>query len=80
LSPSKNWTSYTRNTDSSSSISQTFVVCEKIIVEIKALNQLTSHDQAQLLNYLKATGLAVGVLINFGAEKHLEWKRMVWSK
>ena len=57
-----------------------FVVCEKIIVEIKALNQLTSHDQAQLLNYLKATGLAVGVLINFGAEKHLEWKRMVWSK
>ena len=57
-----------------------FVISEKIIVEIKVLNQLTSHDQAQLLNYLKATGLAVGVLINFGAEKDLEWKRMVGSQ
>ena len=57
-----------------------FVVYEKIIVEIKALNQLTSHDQAQLLNYLKATGLPVGILINFGAEKDLEWKRMIWSQ
>ena len=57
-----------------------FVVYEKIIVEIKAVHELSSHDQAQLLNYLKATGLAVGVLVNFGAEKHLEWKRMVWNK
>ena len=57
-----------------------FVIYEKIIVEIKALNHLTSHDQSQLLNYLKATGLAVGVLINFGAEKELEWKRMIWSQ
>ena len=57
-----------------------FVISEKIIVEIKALNQLTSQDQGQLLNYLKATGLTVGVLINFGAEKELEWKRMVWSQ
>ena len=57
-----------------------FVVYEKIIVEIKALNHLASHEQAQLLNYLKATGLPVGVLINFGAEKDLEWKRMVWSR
>ena len=57
-----------------------FVISEKIIVEIKALNQLTSHDQAQLLNYLKATGLPVGVLINFGAEKDLEWKRMIWRQ
>ena len=57
-----------------------FIVFEKIIVEIKALNQLTSQDQGQLLNYLKATGLTVGVLINFGAEKELEWKRMIWRK
>ena len=57
-----------------------FVISDKIIVEIKALNQLTSHDQAQLLNYLKATGLPVGVLINFGAEKDLEWKRMIWHQ
>jgi GxxExxY protein len=54
-----------------------FVVYEKIIVEIKALSHLTSHNEAQLINYLKATGLEVGVLINFGAEGRLEWKRMV---
>jgi len=35
----------------------------KIIVEIKALDHLTSREEAQLLNYLKATGLEVGVLI-----------------
>ena len=57
-----------------------FVVYEKIIVEIKALNRLISHDQSQLLNYLKATGLPVRVLINFGAAKDLEWKRMVWGR
>jgi len=52
---------------------------EKIIVEIKALDRLTTREEAQLLNYLKTTGLAVGVLINFGADK-LEWKRMVKTR
>lgn len=54
-----------------------FICYDKIIVEIKALDHLTSREEAQLLNYLKATGLSVGLLINFGAEKDLEWKRMV---
>jgi hypothetical protein len=45
-------------------------------VEIKAMKELTTIEQAQLLNYLKATGKSVGLLINFGAPK-LEWKRMV---
>jgi len=48
-----------------------------IIVELKALDHLTSREESQLLNYLKATGLPVGLLINFGANKDLEWKRMV---
>ena len=48
-----------------------------LIVEIKALKQLTSADEAQLLNYLKATGLKVSLLINFGASGKLEWKRFV---
>ncbi len=48
-----------------------------IIAEIKAIDRLTSGDQGQLLNYLKATGIQVGVLINFGAKNNLEWKRMV---
>ncbi len=49
----------------------------KIIVEIKAIDTLTSREEAQLLNYLKATSMSLGILINFGAKKDLEWKRMV---
>ncbi|MBS1249994.1 MAG: hypothetical protein MAG431_01583 [Chloroflexi bacterium] len=57
-----------------------FLAYEKIIIEIKALDQLTSREEAQLLNYLKATGIKVGVLINFGAEGELEWERKVFTK
>jgi GxxExxY protein len=54
------------------------LICyEKIVVELKALDRLTSREEAQLLNYLKATGLPIGLLINFGTERDLEWKRMV---
>jgi len=48
-----------------------------IIVELKALDQISSRDEAQLINYLKATGLRVGLLINFGSANKLEWKRLV---
>lgn len=48
-----------------------------IIVELKAMNKLSSTETAQLLNYLKATGTKCGLLINFGGKK-LEWKRMVF--
>ena len=54
------------------------VVCyDKIIVELKALDRLSSKEESQILNYLKASGLKVGVLINFGAPS-LEWKRFVF--
>ncbi len=45
-----------------------------IIVEIKAVNKLTTIEEAQIINYLKATGMKLGLLINFGCRK-LEWKR-----
>ncbi|MBD3317516.1 MAG: GxxExxY protein [Chitinivibrionales bacterium] len=51
-----------------------FLCYNKIIVEIKALKQLTTFEEAQVLNYLKATGYPVALLINFGSPK-LEWKR-----
>ena len=49
----------------------------QIIVELKALDRLSGTEEAQVLNYLKATGLRVGVLINFGSQGKLEWKRFV---
>jgi GxxExxY protein len=57
-----------------------FVVFDAIVVEIKALDRLTSREEAQLLNYLKATGFSVGILINFGSIGKLEWKRMAFTK
>lgn len=48
----------------------------KVIVELKCLDRLSKKEESQLLNYLKATGLRVGVLINFGGAE-LEWKRLV---
>lgn len=53
-----------------------FLVFGKVIVELKALEKLTSPEEAQVINYLKASGLEVAVLINFGAPS-LEWKRIV---
>ena len=54
------------------------LVCyEQIIIEMKALNQLTGKEDAQILNYLKATGLKIGLLFNFGSHGRLERKRLV---
>ena len=54
-----------------------FICYQKIILETKALNLLNSEHEAQVLNYLKATGLKLGILINFG-EKSLKFKRLVF--
>lgn len=56
------------------------LVCyEKIVVEIKALDVLSSNEEAQILNDLKATGLEVGLLVNFGSRGKLEWRRYARS-
>ncbi len=55
-----------------------FVCFSEIIVEFKALSRLSNVEEAQLLNYLKATGLKRGLLINFGAPS-LQYKRLVWG-
>jgi len=51
----------------------------KIIVEFKCIHKLTRIEEAQIINYLKATGLKVGLLINFGSLDKLEWKRYILS-
>ena len=53
-----------------------FVCFDKIIVEIKALSQLATDQESQVLNYLKATGFKLGLLFNFG-QKSLKHKRLV---
>ena len=55
-----------------------FICYDKVIVEIKAMDKLSSNEHAQIINYLKASELKVGLLINFGA-KSLEHKRFVYS-
>ena len=47
---------------------------EKVIVELKAVKAIAPEHQAQIINYLNATGIEVGLLINFGHPK-LEYKR-----
>ncbi len=55
-----------------------FICFENIIVETKAIATLTTADESQLINELKATGLHRGLLINFGASS-LEHKRLVFG-
>ena len=50
-----------------------------IVIETKAVQELTEIHQAQLLNYLKATRLPLGLLINFGTPK-IQIKRMLYDK
>lgn len=56
-----------------------FFVYEKIIVEIKSVDKLTVIHEAQLLNYLKACDIELGILINFHSSP-LEWVRRVFTK
>jgi GxxExxY protein len=53
------------------------VLFDEIIIELKAISRLGANEDAQLLNYLKASGLRLGLLINFGSVGKLEWKRLV---
>ena len=54
-----------------------FVCFGHIILELKAVRELAPEHKAQLLNYLKATGMKVGLLVNFGSVPRVEIERMV---
>jgi len=54
-----------------------FVCYNTIIVELKAANELGGDHRAQVLNYLKATELRLGLLVNFGHSGSLEWERII---
>ena len=53
-----------------------FLCYENVIVELKALSQLSGNEEAQVINYLKASNLSKGLLINFGS-KSLKYRRLV---
>ena len=54
-----------------------FRCCDDIILELKAVSNLTDSHRAQVYNYLKATKMKLGILINFGNSDGLEWERKV---
>ena len=53
-----------------------FVIEGRVLVELKAIKTLSDTEQAQVLNYLKATDLPLALLINFGSSS-LEFKRII---
>jgi GxxExxY protein len=54
------------------------LICyEKIIVELKATSALSPEHMSQVINYLKATGLRLGLLVNFGHHPGLQCQRVV---
>ena len=53
------------------------ICCRKIIVELKAVKQLSDEHRAQVHNYLKATGMKLGLLVNFGHYPKVEYERIV---
>jgi GxxExxY protein len=56
-----------------------FICYGEVLVELKALASLTPADDAQVINYLRASDLERAVLLNFGA-RSLQYKRLVWTK
>ena len=54
-----------------------FICFDRIVIELKAVNRLDEVHRAQVHNYLKATGLRLGLLVNFGHHPKLEYERII---
>jgi GxxExxY protein len=60
-----------------SKYSPDFICYDKIVVELKAVSALIDEHRAQVHNYLRATGMRLGLLVNFGHYPKLEYERIV---
>jgi GxxExxY protein len=52
------------------------IAFDQIVVDTKVIERITNHERGQMMNYLKITGMRLGVILNFKRAK-LEWKRVV---
>ena len=57
-----------------------FLCFGKVIVELKSVKFLDDSHRSQVHSYLRATGLELGLLVNFGTPNEVEWERIVRSK
>ncbi len=55
------------------------VVKRSLIVDTKTIDRITDHERGQMINYLRITGLQVGVILNF-KHSRLEWERIVLTR
>ncbi len=55
------------------------ITFDTVVVDTKVIPHITDHEMGQMLNYLKITGLPVGLILNFKRSK-LEWKRVILSQ
>jgi GxxExxY protein len=53
------------------------LIYDQIVVELKAIAELSSDHEAQIFNYMRISGKQVGSLINFGKKGELQWKRLI---
>lgn len=55
-----------------------FICYDKIIVELKAVKEISNEHQAQVINYLRATKMELGLLVNFGSHPKVDIKRLIY--
>ena len=76
FSREKNYEIRTRELSCRTTTTPIFVIWDKILLEAKAVEKLTDSHIKQVLNYLAASKLRIGLLVNFGGDA-LEWKRVI---
>ena len=78
--PQRNYPLYHRGIKLNHSYTPDLICYDSIILELKAAKSLTDEHRSQVINYLKVTGLQLGLLVNFGGFPKVEWERIIRSQ